>query len=149
MRIHPSGKETGKRSHRANEFRELRLKSGNREGYTELATRSCEEPRSQRCARIAQRVDAVRSLVDFGPAVTGLAPEFLSWIISFMVFARVRQTTGRLIALNVCQLALVSSSFLLGAHRGAHLRHVAGRVRHRCVGIGCVWTPSIGTLAMG
>ncbi len=76
------------------------------------------------------RVHDVGDLID---AVAGLSPKFLAWLISFLVlalfwfghhrtFGYVHRATGRLLALNLAQLALVSlmpfSSALIGQYGG-------------------------------
>ena len=78
-------------------------------------------------------VAQVHSVSDLIQAIANLSPKFLAWLISFLVlalfwfghhrtFGYVRQATGRLLALNLTQLAFVSlmpfSSALIGQYGG-------------------------------
>ena len=81
----------------------------------------------------------IHTAADLPHALVDLSPKFGSWIISFLVLAlfwiahhrvfnHVRQVTGRLIALNIFQLAFVSfmpfCSALIGEYRGALLAQI-------------------------
>lgn len=81
----------------------------------------------------------IHSIGDLSQAMVDLAPKFFSWIISFMVlalfwvahhrvFADVRHTSGRLVALNIFQLVFVSfmpfCSALVGEYGGAQLSQI-------------------------
>ena len=82
---------------------------------------------------------AIHTAGDLAQAMANLAPKFFSWVISFMVlalfwlahhrmFADLRHTTGRLVGLNIFQLALVSfmpfCSALIGNYGGAQLAQI-------------------------
>ena len=81
----------------------------------------------------------IHSAAALAQAMADLSPKFLSWIISFMVlalfwiahhriFSHVRHVTGRLVGLNLFQLAFVSlmpfCSALIGEYGGALLSQV-------------------------
>jgi len=81
----------------------------------------------------------IHSADDLARAMVGLSPKFFSWVISFMVlalfwiahhriFSRVRDVNGRLVGLNLFQLACVSlmpfCTMLIGEYGGALLSQV-------------------------
>ena len=81
----------------------------------------------------------IHTAAELAQAMANLGPKFLSWIISFMVLAlfwiahhrilsSVRHVTGRLIGLNIFQLAFVSlmpfCSALIGEYGGALLSQI-------------------------
>ena len=85
--------------------------------------------------KFPEHVD-IHTSAELAQAMANLSPKFLSWIISFMVlalfwiahhriFSSVRHVTGRLIGLNIFQLAFVSfmpfCSALIGEYGGALL----------------------------
>ncbi len=82
---------------------------------------------------------AIHTTADFNSAVFALFPRLYAWVISFFVMAffwmghhrvhsRVRYTDGKLIALNISQLAFISlmpfSSSLLGAEHAGLLAQI-------------------------
>ena len=81
----------------------------------------------------------IHTAADLAQAMANLSPKFYSWIISFMVLAlfwiahhrifnHVRHVNGRLVGLNIFQLAFVSlmpfCAVLIGEHGGALLSQI-------------------------
>ena len=81
----------------------------------------------------------IHTAADLAQAMTDLSPKFFSWVISFMVLAlfwiahhrtfnHVRRVNGRLVGLNVFQLAFVSlmpfCTVLIGEYDGALLSQI-------------------------
>ena len=81
----------------------------------------------------------IHTAADFADAMVALSPKFFSWVISFMVlalfwiahhriFTNVRHVNGRLVGLNVFQLAFVSlmqfCTVLIGEYGGALLSQI-------------------------
>jgi uncharacterized membrane protein len=85
--------------------------------------------------KFPERVE-IHTAADLARSLAELGPKLISWLLSFMVLAlfwyahhrtfnHVRQVSGRLVALNLAQLACVSlmpfSSALVGEYGGAFL----------------------------
>ena len=83
--------------------------------------------------------ELIHSTSDLINAVVQLAPRFLAWLISFLVlalfwyshhrsFGYVRRATGRLMALNLVQLAFVSLMPFCSALIGEHVRSLFSQI---------------------